>query len=116
GRGRTAGPGSRTACKGQMGPVGILACVQACPASMAARRFIPLRADSVLPKTLLPNSVFGRKVGARGFEPPTSWSRTKRSSQAEPRPEMRRILAGLEGGSIEDSGRFDGVTALELRL
>src|SRR5262245_2201142 len=29
-------------------------------------------------------------VGARGFEPPTSWSRTKRSSQAEPRPESVR--------------------------
>jgi hypothetical protein len=27
------------------------------------------------------------KIGARGFEPPTSWSRTKRSSQAEPRPD-----------------------------
>jgi hypothetical protein len=27
-----------------------------------------------------------RKVGARGFEPPASWSRTRRSSQAEPRP------------------------------
>ena len=26
-------------------------------------------------------------VGASGFEPPTSWSRTKRSNQAEPRPE-----------------------------
>ncbi len=26
-------------------------------------------------------------VGARGFEPPTSWSRTRRSNQAEPRPE-----------------------------
>ena len=26
-------------------------------------------------------------VGAGGFEPPTSWSRTKRSSRAEPRPE-----------------------------
>src|SRR6516165_10352270 len=25
-------------------------------------------------------------VGATGFEPATSWSRTKRSSQAEPRP------------------------------
>ena len=28
-------------------------------------------------------------VGASGFEPPTSWSRTRRSSQAEPRPEKR---------------------------
>jgi hypothetical protein len=27
-------------------------------------------------------------VGASGFEPPTSWSRTRRSSQAEPRPEV----------------------------
>jgi hypothetical protein len=26
-------------------------------------------------------------VGASGFEPPASWSRTRRSSQAEPRPE-----------------------------
>src|ERR1041385_8148092 len=30
-----------------------------------------------------------RLVGASGFEPPTSWSRTRRSSQAEPRPECR---------------------------
>ena len=29
-------------------------------------------------------------VGASGFEPPTSWSRTRRSSQAEPRPDNRR--------------------------
>jgi hypothetical protein len=28
-----------------------------------------------------------RLVGASGFEPPASWSRTRRSSQAEPRPE-----------------------------
>ena len=27
-------------------------------------------------------------VGASGFEPPTSWSRTRRSSQAEPRPDL----------------------------
>ena len=33
-----------------------------------------------------------RLVGASGFEPPTSWSRTRRSSQAEPRPESE---AGL---------------------
>ena len=31
-----------------------------------------------------------RLVGASGFEPPTSWSRTRRSSQAEPRPEFDR--------------------------
>ena len=29
---------------------------------------------------------FGFQVGATGFEPATSWSRTKRSSQAELRP------------------------------
>ncbi len=28
-----------------------------------------------------------KMVGASGFEPPTSWSRTRRSSQAEPRPD-----------------------------
>ena len=28
-------------------------------------------------------------VGASGFEPPASWSRTRRSSQAEPRPERK---------------------------
>ena len=31
-------------------------------------------------------------VGARGFEPPTSWSRTRRSSQAEPRPDVSTDL------------------------
>ena len=35
-------------------------------------------------------------VGASGFEPPTSWSRTRRSSQAEPRPVILSVavLAG----------------------
>src|SRR5580700_3135570 len=32
-----------------------------------------------------------RLVGASGFEPPASWSRTRRSSQAEPRPENAQI-------------------------
>ena len=31
-------------------------------------------------------------VGARGFEPPASWSRTRRSSQAEPRPESTQCI------------------------
>ena len=31
-------------------------------------------------------------VGARGFEPPASWSRTRRSSQAEPRPEYIQCI------------------------
>ena len=32
-------------------------------------------------------------VGASGFEPPTSWSRTRRSSQAEPRPDVFALKA-----------------------
>ena len=31
-------------------------------------------------------------VGVRGFEPPTSWSRTKRSNRAEPHPEWCFLL------------------------
>ena len=31
-------------------------------------------------------------VGASGFEPPTSWSRTRRSSQAEPRPDISSVI------------------------
>ena len=31
-------------------------------------------------------STAGRKIGATGFEPATSWSQTRRSSQAELRP------------------------------
>ena len=30
----------------------------------------------------------GKMVGASGFEPPTSWSRTRRASQAALRPEL----------------------------
>ena len=33
------------------------------------------------------NRVVVSRVGVTGFEPATSWSRTKRSSQAEPHPE-----------------------------
>src|SRR5690348_7211273 len=41
-----------------------------------------------------------RMVGASGFEPPTSWSRTRRSSQAEPRPEGE--TAGTEDPCAEE--------------
>jgi hypothetical protein len=37
---------------------------------------------------LLLRKLLKRLVGASGFEPPTSWSRTRRSSQAEPRPDQ----------------------------
>src|SRR6185369_11920851 len=56
-------------------------------------------------------------VGARGFEPPTSWSRTTRSSQAEPRPDddeeallyhaRRRIAKG--GGLSARAFRIHGL-------
>jgi hypothetical protein len=36
----------------------------------------------------VPLSALVAVVGASGFEPPTSWSRTRRSSQAEPRPDV----------------------------
>ena len=31
---------------------------------------------------------YTREVGVTGFEPATSWSQTRRSSQAEPHPDM----------------------------
>src|SRR5262245_33557160 len=43
-------------------------------------------------------------VGASGFEPPTSWSRTRRSSQAEPRPDDSSVSdapARHKRGTIE---------------
>lgn len=42
------------------------------------------------------------RVGVTGFEPATSWSRTKRSSQAEPHPESRQYLTEIpENGKGE---------------
>ena len=43
-----------------------------------------------------PSLLFLSMVGARGFEPPTSWSRTKRANQAALRPE--RFLSGSRVG------------------
>jgi hypothetical protein len=55
---------------------------------------LPLSSNSViLPHSLHLYSKTGtitshqKKIGASGFEPPASWSRTKRSIQAELRPE-----------------------------
>ena len=39
--------------------------------------------------------VFGKLVGARGFEPPASASRTQRSSQTEPRPVCLQTLFNI---------------------
>ena len=36
---------------------------------------------------------FLKEVGVTGFEPATSWSQTRRSSQAEPHPVSRSLLA-----------------------
>ena len=44
-------------------------------------------------------------VGASGFEPPTSWSRTRRSSQAEPRPERFQSSIDRRIPSIAHSAR-----------
>jgi hypothetical protein len=41
-------------------------------------------------------------VGAKGFEPSTSWSRTRRASQAALRPDMP-YSALLSGESIANS-------------
>ena len=43
---------------------------------------------STLSKLLLYFFGFAEKIGATGFEPATSWSQTRRSSQAELRPVM----------------------------
>ncbi len=40
------------------------------------------------------DAAFAEVVGATGFEPATSWSRTRRSSQAEPRPDEMRETRG----------------------
>ena len=38
--------------------------------------------------SVLPLNYTRVKVGVTGFEPATSWSQTRRSSQAEPHPEV----------------------------
>ena len=63
---------------------------------MAAKRDVYSDGRRTQPQSTSQNHLLGRfevrkvlreLVGASGFEPPTSWSRTRRSSQAEPRPE-----------------------------
>jgi hypothetical protein len=44
-----------------------------------------------------------RMVGASGFEPPASWSRTRRASQAALRPDNRNPNRGKSFG-LDDSG------------
>src|SRR6266851_166232 len=42
-------------------------------------------------------------VGANGFEPSTSWSRTRRSSQAEPRPDgLQQLREQLQTSDLRD--------------
>ena len=51
--------------------------------------------DSVKKETMVNKNIFKEKllmVGARGFEPPTSWSRTKRAYQTALRPESSMKL------------------------
>jgi hypothetical protein len=46
-------------------------------------------------------------VGASGFEPPASWSQTRRSSQAEPRPETTSVLVARDGRQESNQTRRD---------
>ena len=68
-------------------------CFRALPSRFPAEKLAKQLAGQELAKrqqkSLAVNSCTARlyKVGATGFEPATSWSRTKRSSQAELRPE-----------------------------
>ena len=43
---------------------------------------------------------YTRKVGVTGFEPATSWSQIKRSSQAEPHPGILLCLSSLSDASV----------------
>src|SRR6185295_995253 len=59
-----------------------------------------------------------RLVGARGFEPPTSWSRTKRSSQAEPRPGRKNdgVYHAQDAGANDSAAPAPWADEVELRL
>ena len=60
------------------------------------------------PKRFLPaHQMVDRQkmVGATGFEPATSWSRTKRSSQTEPRPDQWLIYRVLSRRQEPNTGR-----------
>jgi hypothetical protein len=60
------------------------------------------------PEEYRPGATCGKgMVGARGFEPPTSWSRTRRSSQAEPRPDGVPNQCSLPVGNRQDRGRVN---------
>ena len=50
-------------------------------------------------------------VGASGFEPPTSWSRTRRSSQAEPRPEAYCALIAFSQSTMGRDSLQPGLAA-----
>src|SRR5689334_5867100 len=67
----------------------------------------PHRRTSATCKPLVRQSL--RLVGVTGFEPATSWSRTKRSSQAEPHPGVS-ILA-TSGEFAYRNGLADWVNA-----
>src|SRR5580698_5758803 len=49
---------------------------------------------------------FKEVVGASGFEPPTSWSRTRRASQAALRPEILKTTANSLSRIISDRNQW----------
>ena len=63
----------------------------------AKRIFGLLSAKNVFRKLLI---LKRNLVGASGFEPPTSWSRTRRSSQAEPRPAILSVYGITLSGQV----------------
>ncbi len=44
-------------------------------------------------------------VGAGGFEPPTSWSRTKRASRAALRPEQKHYTISFPAFQVENTSQ-----------
>src|SRR5213593_5055081 len=59
---------------------------------------------------------FGVSVGASGFEPPTSWSRTRRANRAALRPEARKLEADETEGKPRGrrSAMLDEAAVLQL--
>ena len=67
--------------------------------TLFCRNFAVMAWTKKTPMEVSSMGVFGKLVGARGFEPPASASRTQRSSQTEPHPDKTMHRALLRGTS-----------------
>jgi len=65
-------------------------------------RSLPLNEES--PSTFMPKGFLWKKVGETGFEPATSWSQTKRSSQAELHPAIDVLPILGQNGNLDLEG------------